>query len=69
MNIVFTGGNGRFGKIFQEKTKLKNIFFPNKKEFDILNFNSIRKYLIKKKSKLLFMLQLYQGQWIFMIKK
>jgi len=52
MNIVFTGGNGRFGKIFQEKTKLKNIFFPSKKEFDILNFNSIRKYLIKKKIKI-----------------
>ena len=52
MNIVFTGGNGRFGKIFQEKTKLKNIFFPSKKEFDILNFNSIRKYLIKKKVKI-----------------
>ena len=51
MNIVFTGGNGRFGKIFQEKTKLKNIYFPSKKEFNILNLNSIKKYLIKKKSK------------------
>ena len=51
MNIVFTGGNGRFGRIFQEKTKLKNIFFPNKKEFNILNLNSIKKYLIKKKIK------------------
>ncbi len=52
MNIVFTGGNGRFGKIFQEKTKLKNIFFPSKKEFNILNLNSIKKYLIKKKIKI-----------------
>ena len=48
MNIVFTGGNGRFGKIFKKKTKLKNIFFPSKKELNILNLNSIRKYLIKK---------------------
>lgn len=52
MNIVFTGGNGRFGKIFQEKTKLKNIYFPSKKEFNILNLNSIKKYLIKKKIKI-----------------
>ena len=51
MNIVFTGGNGRFGKIFQKKTKLKNIFFPSRKEFNILNLNSIKKYLIKKKLK------------------
>ena len=52
MNIVFTGGNGRFGKIFQEKTKLKKIFFPSKKELNILNLKSIRKYLIKKKIKI-----------------
>tara|TARA_Y100000591_G_scaffold281992_1_gene262092 strand:- start:311 stop:1015 length:705 start_codon:yes stop_codon:yes gene_type:complete len=52
MNIIFTGGNGRFGKIFQEKTKLKNVFFPNKKELNILNLNSIRKYLMKKKIKI-----------------
>lgn len=52
MNIVFTGGNGRFGKIFQEKTKLKNIFFPSKKELNILNLDSIKKYIIKKKIKI-----------------
>ena len=51
MNIVFTGGNGRFGKIFQKKTKLKYIFFPSKKELNILNINSIKRYLLKKKIK------------------
>ncbi len=51
MNIVFTGGNGRFGKIFQRKTKLKYIFFPSKKELNILNINSIKRYLLKKKIK------------------
>ncbi|MDC2997817.1 sugar nucleotide-binding protein [Candidatus Pelagibacter sp.] len=52
MNIVFTGGKGRFGKIFQKKTKLKNIFFPSREELNILNLNSIKKYLIKKKIKI-----------------
>ena len=51
MNIVFTGGNGRFGKIFQRKKKLKYIFFPSKKELNILNINSIKRYLLKKKIK------------------
>jgi len=53
MKIVFTGGNGRFGKIFRSNSKLKNIEFPTKKEFNILNLNSINKYLIKKKAKIL----------------
>lgn len=52
MNIVFTGGNGRFGRIFKKKTKLKSIFFPTKKKFNILNLNSIKKFLIKKNIKI-----------------
>ena len=31
MKIIFTGGNGRFGKIFQTNTKLQNIINPFKK--------------------------------------
>ena len=49
MKIVFTGGSGRFGKIFKSKTKLKNVFYPKKKELNILNTSSIEKYLSKKK--------------------
>ena len=49
MKIVFTGGSGRFGKIFKSKTKLKNVFYPKKKELNILNIYSIKKYLSKKK--------------------
>ena len=53
MKIVFTGGNGRFGKIFRSNSKLKNIEFPTKRQFNILNLSSIKKYLIKKKVKIL----------------
>ena len=53
MKIVFTGGSGRFGKIFKSKIKLKNIFYPNKKELNILNLSSIKKYLSKKKPKII----------------
>jgi len=49
--IIFTGGNGRFGKIFKNiKTKDK-IFFPTKKQLDIENVKSIEKYIKKTKSK------------------
>ena len=53
MKIIFTGGSGRFGKVFKEKTKLKKILFPNRKDLNILNFNSINKYLKKHKPKIL----------------
>ena len=51
--IVVTGGSGRFGETLK-KFKNKNIiFFPNKKEFDILNYNKIISYLKKKKPNIL----------------
>ena len=49
MKIVFTGGSGRFGKIFKSNTKLKNVFYPKRNELNILNSSSISKYLSKKK--------------------
>jgi dTDP-4-dehydrorhamnose reductase len=49
MKIVFTGGSGRFGKVFRKKTTFKNIFFPSSKELNILDLISIDKYLSKKK--------------------
>ena len=49
MKIVFTGGSGRFGKIFKSKTKLKNVLYPKRNELNILNTLSIQKYLSKKK--------------------
>ncbi len=53
MKIIFTGGSGRFGKVFKSKSKLKNVEFPTKKEFNILDPKSIKKYLSKKKAKVL----------------
>ena len=50
MKIIFTGGSGRFGKIFKLKTKLKNVFYPKKNELNILNIYSIKKYLSNIKS-------------------
>lgn len=47
--IVITGGSGRFGNILKKyKTKAK-MYFPSKKELDILDLKKIRKYLKKKK--------------------
>ncbi len=53
--IVITGGSGRFGNIIKKKyDKSKfNIFFPTKKNLNILNLNSIKKYLKLKKPKVL----------------
>ena len=52
--IVVTGGSGRFGSILKSfKSKKKNYLFPSKKQLNILNINSIKKYLKKKKPKIL----------------
>jgi len=51
--IVITGGSGRFGL---ELKKIKNkyqLFFPTKKELNILKINTIIKYLKSKKPKYL----------------
>ena len=51
--IIVTGGSGRFGKVLQRyKTKHK-IFYPEKKDLDILNIKKLKKYLLKKKPKIL----------------
>ena len=53
--IVFTGGTGRFAKVFkskQNKTKL-TFYFPKKNHLNILKTNSIKKYLKKIKPKYL----------------
>ena len=52
MKIIFTGGTGRFGSIFKDQTKIKNILYPTRKELNILNLKSINKYFSKKKPKI-----------------
>ena len=53
--IVVTGGSGRFGEVIKKKSlDFQFLFlFPKKKELNILNINSIKKYLKKKKPKYL----------------
>ncbi len=52
--IVVTGGNGRFGSVLKKYKNKKPVYlFPNKKEMNILNVNSIKKYLKRKKPKIL----------------
>ena len=53
--IVFTGGKGRFAQAFKkidEKTKYQ-FYFPTKYELNILNLDTIKKYLKKIKPKYL----------------
>jgi dTDP-4-dehydrorhamnose reductase len=51
--IVFTGGSGKFGKVFRDFYPLPNIFFPGKNEFNILNIKKIESYLNRVKPKML----------------
>ena len=51
--IVITGGQGRFARIVKLYNHKFNIFYPNKKSLNILNINSIEKYLKLKKPKYL----------------
>jgi len=51
--IVITGGSGRFGyKLKKVKNKYK-LLFPNKRELNILNLKTIKKYLKSQKPKYL----------------
>ena len=51
--IVVTGGSGRFGSELKKYETKYKIYFPNKKEFNILKPNGLSKYLLKKKPKIL----------------
>ena len=45
--IVITGGEGRFARTLKKNSKNLNIFFPNKKELNILDLKSIENYIKK----------------------
>jgi dTDP-4-dehydrorhamnose reductase len=51
--IIITGGNGRFGSILKNIYKSNRLFYPNKKELNILSTKSIEKYLNKVKPNIL----------------
>ncbi len=46
--ILFTGGSGRFAKIFKLKKNNFSIDYPKRKKFNIENFSSMQKYIKKK---------------------
>ncbi len=45
--IVVTGGDGRFAQVLKKINKRYKIYFPNKKQLNILKENSIKKYINK----------------------
>ena len=45
--VVVTGGTGRFGNILKSFKSRYKVFFPTKKDLDILNEKKIYKYLKK----------------------
>jgi dTDP-4-dehydrorhamnose reductase len=49
-NIIITGGSGRFGEHLKKIKTTHKIFFPNKKELNILKPKSIETYLQYKKA-------------------
>jgi dTDP-4-dehydrorhamnose reductase len=51
--IIVTGGNGRFAQVLKKENKKLKILFPSKKIFNILNVNSMKKYIRKIKPKYL----------------
>lgn len=52
--IIFTGGSGRFGKVFKKfYLNKKNISYPSSKVFDVTNFNKMEKYIKKIKPKII----------------
>ena len=51
--IVITGGEGRFAQVLKKTNNKLDIFYPNKKKLNILNINSIIKYIKKVKPSIL----------------
>jgi len=50
---VVTGGSGRFAQTLKKNTGKYNMLFPDKSELNILNLNSIERYLKKSKPRFL----------------
>ena len=49
-NIIITGGSGRFGAHLKKTKSSHRLFFPNKKDLNILKPKSIENYLKSKKA-------------------
>ena len=52
--IIFTGGTGKFGKIFKKfYSNKKNIYYPSSNIFDVSNFDKIEKFIKRIRPKLI----------------
>ena len=50
--IIFTGGSGKFGKVFKRfYSKKKNIYYPSSKIFDVTNLKKMETFIKKIKPK------------------
>jgi len=45
--IILTGGDGRFAQVLKKSKNNLKIFFPSKKTLNIMNINSIKRYIKK----------------------
>jgi len=45
--IIFTGGSGRFGSVFKKYNNNYKIYYPRKKDFNIENLKTIKKFFLK----------------------
>ena len=52
-NILFTGGTGRFGRVFQKIHSNKKYLYPSSSELNILKFEKIKNYIKKKRPDLI----------------
>ena len=57
--IIITGGTGRFGQILKRYKTNHQLFFPTKRQFDILNFKKSENYLRKLKNIKTYQIYLY----------
>ena len=52
--IIFTGGSGKFGKVFKKfYSNKKNIYFPSSKTFDVTNQKKMENFIKKIKPKII----------------
>ena len=53
IKIIFTGGTGRFGRIFRQIKTNYDLYFPTRNQFDITNFKKLENYTKRVKPKFL----------------
>ena len=49
--IIFTGGSGKFGKVFKKLNSKKNIYYPSSNIFDVTNLKKMERLIKKIKPK------------------